>query len=159
MLFTCLMRNTDLLFMQCMGIGPYLAKAEVSWIFSSFGGNLAYILELRRGQPFKNHVCSATSGHLSSYEGHLGNLFEAWQGNRDTSRVEAGDPGSLSSSDMDIEIPTNFQEESRIFTFRCIELHVPLEVSKRCEASCRGQAGTYVFLWRLHWKFTHPLTL
>ena len=117
-------------------------KGEVSWIFSSCGGNLAYILELRRGWPFKNHVCSAMSGHLSIYEGHLKNFFEAWQGNRDTSRGEAGDPGSLSSSNMDIEIPINFQEESHIFTFRSIELHVPLEVSKGCEASCRGQAVT-----------------
>ena len=28
------------------------------------------------------------SGHLSSYEGHLGNLHEAWQGNTDTSQGE-----------------------------------------------------------------------
>ena len=33
------------------------------------------------------------SGLLSSYEGHLRNLLEAWQGNTDTSRGEAGDPG------------------------------------------------------------------
>ena len=38
-------------------------KGEVSWIFSSCGRNLAYNLELQRGWPFKNHVCSATSGH------------------------------------------------------------------------------------------------
>ena len=117
-------------------------KGEISCIFSSCGGNLAYILELRRGWPFKNHVCSAMSGHLSIYEGHLKNFFEAWQGNRDTSRREAGIPGPLSSSNMDIEIPINSQEESHIFTFRSIELHVPLEVSKGCEASCRGQAVT-----------------
>ena len=49
---------------------------------------------------------------------------------------------SLSCSNIDIEIPINIQEKSRIFPFRNIELHVPLEVSKGCEASCRGQAGT-----------------
>ena len=30
-----------------------LAKGEVSWFFSSCGGNLGYILELRRGWSFK----------------------------------------------------------------------------------------------------------
>ena len=45
---------------------------------------------LQRQWPFKTHVCSVTSGLLSSYEGHLRNLLEAWQGNTDTSRGEAG---------------------------------------------------------------------
>ena len=39
------------------------------------------------GWPFKTRVCSATSRLLSSYEGLLRNLHEAWQGNTDTSRV------------------------------------------------------------------------
>ena len=64
------------------------------------------------------------------------NFFEAFQGNRDTSRGEERDPVSLSCSNIDIEIPINIQEESRIFPFRSIELHVHLEVSKGCEASC-----------------------
>ena len=41
-------------------------EGQVSWFFSSCGGNLAYILKLRRGWPFKTRVCSATSGHLST---------------------------------------------------------------------------------------------
>ena len=49
-------------------------EAEVSWFFPSCGGNLGYILELRREWPFKTQVCSVTSGLLSSYEGHLRNL-------------------------------------------------------------------------------------
>ena len=61
-------------------------EGEVSWFFSSCGGNLGYILELRQGWPFKTRVCSATSRHLSSYVGHLKNLHEAWQGNRDASQ-------------------------------------------------------------------------
>ena len=117
-------------------------KGEVSWFISSCGRNLGYILELRRGWPFKTRVCSVTSGLLSSYEGHLRNLFEARQGNRDASRGEAGDPGSLSSCQRDIGIPMNFQEESGIVTFRSIEFRVSLEVSKGCEASCRDKAGT-----------------
>ena len=87
---------------------------EISWCFSSCGGNLGYILELQRGWPFKIHVYSATSELLSSSKGHL---LEAWQGNRDASRGEAGDPVSLSSSHRDIGIPINFPEESGIITF------------------------------------------
>ena len=45
------------------------------------------------------------------------NLFEAWQGNRDASRGEAGDPVSLPSSHRDIGISINFEEESGIVTF------------------------------------------
>ena len=92
-------------------------KSEVSWVFSSCGGNVGYILELRQGCPFKTRVCSANSGLLSSVEVHLRNLFEAWQANRDDSQGEAGDPGSLSRCHSDIGIPINFQEESGIVTF------------------------------------------
>ena len=67
-------------------------EVDVSWFFSSYGGNLGYILELRRGWPFKTWVCSAKSGLLSSYEGHLRNLLEAWKGNTVPHRGEAGDP-------------------------------------------------------------------
>ena len=48
---------------------------EVSWFFTSCGWNLGYILELRQEWPFKTLVCSASSGLLSSYEGHLRNLL------------------------------------------------------------------------------------
>ena len=82
------------------------------------------------------------SGLLSSYEQHLRNLLEAFQGNTDPSQCEAGDPVSLSSCHGDIGIPINFQEESGIITFRSIELRLLLEVSKRCEASCPDEAGT-----------------
>ena len=33
-------------------------KGEVSWFFSSCGGNLGYVLKVRRGQPFKTRVGS-----------------------------------------------------------------------------------------------------
>ena len=36
-----------------------------------------YILELRRGWPFETRVCSAKSGLLSRYDGHLGKLISA----------------------------------------------------------------------------------
>ena len=47
---------------------------EVSWVFSSCGRNLGYILESRRGWPFETRVCSAMSGLLFSYDKHLRNL-------------------------------------------------------------------------------------
>ena len=46
----------------------------VSWDFSSCGRNVRYILELQRGWPFETTLCSAKSGLLSSYDGHLSNL-------------------------------------------------------------------------------------
>ena len=69
------------------------------------------------GMALQTRFCAATSGLLSSFEGHLGILLEAWQGNRDMSRGEAGDPGSLSSCHSDIGIPIDFQEESGIVCF------------------------------------------
>ena len=87
------------------------SKGDVSCFFSSCGGNLGYILEVRRGWAFNTSVCSATSGLLTSDEGHLRNVFEAWQANRDASRGEAGDRQSLSRCHSDIGIPINFQVE------------------------------------------------
>ena len=49
-------------------------KEKVSWVFSSCGRHLGYILELRRGCPFETGVCSVKSGHLSRYEGQLRNV-------------------------------------------------------------------------------------
>ena len=69
------------------------------------------------GWPFGSPVCSVTSELLSSFEGHLGILLEAWQGNRDASPGEGGDPRSLSSCHRDIVIPKDFQEESGIISF------------------------------------------
>ena len=50
------------------------SEREVWWFFSSCSGKLVYVLELRRGKTLKTVVCSATSGLLSSYNGHLRNL-------------------------------------------------------------------------------------
>ena len=50
------------------------AKGDVSWDFSSCGRNLGFILELQRGWPFETALCSAKSGLLPSYDGHLRNL-------------------------------------------------------------------------------------
>ena len=69
------------------------SEGQVSWFFSSCGGNLAYILELRWGWPFKTRVSSATSGLLSTCKAHLVIILENWQGNKDTSGGEAETQG------------------------------------------------------------------
>ena len=50
------------------------SEGYVSWDFSSCGRIMGYILELQRGWPFENPLCSAKSGLLSSYDVHLRNL-------------------------------------------------------------------------------------
>ena len=67
-----------------------LGEGEVSWVFSSCGRNLGYILELPRGCPFETGVCSVKSGNLSRYERHLRNVNWAWQDNTDASGSKWG---------------------------------------------------------------------
>ena len=50
------------------------SEGDVSYNFSSCSMNQGYIRELQRGWPFETPLCSATSGPLRSYEGHLRNL-------------------------------------------------------------------------------------
>ena len=50
------------------------SEGDVSYDFSSCGKNLGYIHELQLRWPFETRLCSAKSGHLRSYEGHLNNL-------------------------------------------------------------------------------------
>ena len=83
-------------------------------------------LELRRepgvhsrvtaGLDLTTFVLSASSGLLSSEDGHLKSLNLAWQNNTDRSGGEPRDRGSLSSWHSDIGIPIHFQEESAIVT-------------------------------------------
>ena len=76
-----------------------------------------YILELRRGWGFVTRVCLATSGLLSSYDGHLGKLNYAWQENTDASGGEPGGQASLMIWHSYIGIPINFPKEAGIVTF------------------------------------------
>ena len=50
------------------------SEGNVSLVYSSCGRNLRNILELGRGCPFKNGVCSVNSGHLCRYEEQLWNV-------------------------------------------------------------------------------------
>ena len=90
---------------------------KVSWVVSSCGRNLGYILEVRRGWPFETRVFSAKSGLLSSYDGHHGKFKYAWQENRDASGGEPEAQASLISWHSYIGIPINFHEESGIISF------------------------------------------
>ena len=76
-----------------------------------------YIHEFWQGRPFETWFCSAKSGLLSSYDGHLGKLNYAWQENTDAFGGELGGEASLISWHSYIGIPINFQEESGIVTF------------------------------------------
>ena len=62
-------------------------EGKVSWVFSSCGRNLGFILGLRRGCPFETGVCSVKPEHLSRYEGQLRNVNLAWQDNMDASGI------------------------------------------------------------------------
>ena len=79
-----------------------------------------YILELRRGWPFEILVCSAKSGLLSSYDGHLWKLNYACQENTDASGGEPGGQASLISWHSYIGLPINFNEESGIAPFESL---------------------------------------
>ena len=52
----------------------FSSEGDVSYDFSSFGRNLGYIRELQGEWQFETPLCSAKSGPLCSYEGHLRNL-------------------------------------------------------------------------------------
>ena len=64
---------------------PSGGEGEVSWVFSSCGKDLCYILELRWGCPFETGLCRVKSGNMSRYEGHLTNVNYASQDNTDIS--------------------------------------------------------------------------
>ena len=53
----------------------FLSEGDLSYDFLSCGRNLGYIRELQRGWPFETPLCSAKSGLLCNYEGHLRKLY------------------------------------------------------------------------------------
>ena len=55
-------------------LAAFPSEVDVSYDSSSCDRNLGYIRELQRGWPFETPLCSAKSGLLFSYEGHLRNL-------------------------------------------------------------------------------------
>ena len=108
-----------------------LREGKVSWVFSSCGRNLGYILELRRGCPFETGVCSVKSGHLSRYEGQLRNVNEAWH---------------------TIWTLLEFKLEFRsLFLFDTVILGF-LTILKNCQASSTFEAMNSTWLLSFHWN-------
>ena len=107
---TSFMGNMELLCTECRGIGTHHAASGKSHLFSRVAAGTWGTFSPYSGDGHSTPVCSATSGYLSSYEGNLRNLLEAWQGITDPSRSAARDQGSLSSCHSDIGIPGNFQQ-------------------------------------------------
>ena len=124
---------------------------EISWFYSSCSTNLGYILELQCEWIFKTPVSSVMSGLLSCCEGHLGIHHEAWQGNRDTSPGEVGDPVSLSICHRDIRFPISNQEESGKSPFEALtsvcllscqrNVRPPVEMRQGARAFSRVSTG------------------
>ena len=69
------------------------------------------------GWQFETRVCSATSGLLSSDDGHLGKLNYDWHENTDDSGGKPGGQASLISWHSYIGIPINFHKETAMVTF------------------------------------------
>ena len=86
-----------------------------------------------------------TSGLLSSCEGHLGIHHEAWQGNRNTSPGEAGDPVSLSICHRDIRFPINNQEESGKSPFEALTSVCLLSCQRNVRPPVEMRQGTRAF--------------
>ena len=92
---------------------------KVSWVFSSCGWNLGYILELQRGCSFETEVFSVKSGHLFRYEGQLRNVN--WHG-RTIQRL--------------LEVKGQFRS---LFLFDTVILGF-LTILKNCQASSKFEA-------------------
>ena len=97
--------------MQCRGIRPHLEEGKSHGFSQVAAGTWGTF------SSYSGDGISAMSGLPYTYVRHLRNLHDAWQGNKDASRSEAGNRDSLSSFHSDIGIPIDFQEESGIVTF------------------------------------------
>ena len=126
------------------------AEGEVSWVFSSCGRHLVYILELQRGWPFETRVCSAKSGLLSSYDGHLGKLNYAWQENKNASGGEPGGQDSLIHWQSYIGFPINFMKSQASSPFEALnsanlsksQMDVRPSVQKRLRTMAYSRVST-----------------
>ena len=90
----------------------------------------------------KHGVFSATSGLLSSFQGDLEIVLYSWQGSRDASRFEEGDPESRSGCHCYIEIPIDSQGESGIICCGSMQLCIPREMSKGVKPLVEMRRGT-----------------
>ena len=141
--------------MQCSGIGPHLMASWKSHdFFSSCARNLGYILELPRDDPSKplfvqrrQDSCLLTrdtSGISSMLGRAMRTLLEVRRETQGIFLVATVILGFLSVLKK-VRHPHLLKHE----------LHVPLEGSKGCEASCPDEAGTEGFGLGLPRGFRH----
>ena len=70
----CLIGKTQLLCMQCRGIGPHLESRGKSHGFSLVEAGPGVYSRVTTGMPILNGSLFSEVRHLSRYDGHLGNL-------------------------------------------------------------------------------------
>ena len=156
----CLIGKTQLLCMQCRGIGPHLIARGKSHGFSRVAAGTCCILSSYGGDGhLKLGFVQRSQDSCLVYDGHLGKLNYAWHENTYTSVGEPGGQASLMIWHSYIGIPINFHQESGIVTFLSIELSTPLEVSNGCEALSPEELENYGFLYGLYRGLRHPFIL
>ena len=84
-------------------------ERRISWFFSSGGSNLGVPVELQWGPQGSACVASGKASLNANCEGSLEILLQAVQWPISSSRVKAGTSGFLSSADMDLGLPMEFQ--------------------------------------------------
>ena len=115
-----------------------LSEQEVTWFFWSCGGNVGYVLELRQGQQLETFVCSAMSGLLSSYDGHLRKLNSFGRTSRTLLEVRQ-------------ETEVNFLVGRVILEF--------LSIFKKSQASSPFEALNSVCVWRCQREVIPPVQM
>ena len=89
------------------------------------------------------------SGLLSSYEGQLRNLHEAWQGNMDTFRVEAQDQVSILVATVILGFLSIFKKSQATSPFEALNssclLRCQRDMRPRVQTRRRSRASSMVF--------------
>ena len=120
-------------------------EGEVSWVFSSCGRHLVYILELRRNGHLKLGFVQRSRGSCLVMT-DISEVILCLAGKYRRFWRWAGWPRVIISWRSYLGIPINFHEESGIVTFWSIEFRATLEVSNECEVLCPEEVENYGFL-------------
>ena len=100
----------------------------ISWFFSSCSSGI--LLQLFRGTQGVSHVASGRLNLHVSCEGPLGLPLQSVQGPRSSSGAEARTSSFLSSADMDLGVPMEFNRGVRLRFMWRHELCIRLELLK-----------------------------
>ena len=100
-------------------------------------------VELQRGSPFETPLCSAKSGLLSSYDGHLRNLSKRESIIQMLLEVSWETKRPFLDSRKILGFPSIFKKSQALSPLR-VELHEPLEVSKDVRPPVQMRRGTRV---------------